>query len=214
MKAKFFLIVIVSLLSLSAFSQFGGGGYYVMGYNYFFKRPVVNANINGLDNTLLQGFPVMGGGGHAVINGFVIGGSGFGSVFVPKINLSGVEAYYFLGQGEFDLGHVLFHTKSFVVFAYLGFGGFNYGIELVNETEQRVDLDVVEIGDGCVVSFKKGSFTVTGGLSVKMLKLTGIDLGLNINYLYPIDRQFSALMVGLTFGGFAISEPSVKREAQ
>ena len=125
-------------------------------------------------------------------------------------NLSGVKAKYTFGGGEFNMGYVFLHTKGLLSFLYVGLGGYSYGVELENKTGQSVDLGTVVIGDGAKVNYEYSSFTLTGGLSIKMTKLTGLDLGLDVSYVYPVNKQFQALMVGLTFGGLGVTSPKAK----
>ena len=205
MKTKVLLLTAVMFLSINVFAQYGGGGYFFAGYNYFVNVPTMNANITGFNNTLPQGMPMLGGGGYAIIKGVVIGGRGMGSSFEKEYNLQGVKAYYTYGGGEFNLGYVLLNKKSFMSFLYLGIGGFGYGAQLINKTGSSVDLGSVVIGDGAEVSFNYGSTTLSGGLSFNFLKLKGFSIGLDISYIYPFSTNNQSVMVGLTIGGLGVS---------
>ena len=204
MKTKLFALILSLFVAVSSFAQSGGGGYFFAGYNHFFYAPIMGANITGVNNRLPQGMPVIGGGGMAIINGVVIGGRGVGNSFVKALDLSGVKAKYSFGGGEFNMGYVVLHSKSLLSFLYIGLGGYSYGVELENKSGQSVDLGSVIVGDGAKVSYEYGSFTLTGGLSIKMVKVTGLDLGLDLSYVYPLKGQFQAMMIGVTFGSLGV----------
>ena len=206
MKTKFFALVMLIFASLGLLAQSGGGGYFLTGYTYFPKIPQMNTSIQGVNNSLPQGIGVMGGGGYAIFNGFVIGGRGMGSSFMNNVDIPEVTAEHTFGGGEFNLGHVLFYNKSLLSFVYLGIGGYSYGVEINNSGTQTIDLNSVVVSPGATVNYEYQSFTLTGGVSLKLVKFTGFDLGLDISYIYPVSDAYQAVMFGLTLGGLGVGK--------
>ncbi len=212
MKTKFVFLFVGLLLSLSVMAQSGGGGYFLIGSVYFPQIPQMTANVNGVNNTLPQYMGMMGGGGFAIIKGLVIGGRGAGGAFTKKLNVNGVKAEYSFGGGEFNLGRVILHSKSVLSFLYLGIGGYDYGVELENKTDADVNLGSVIVPSGSKVNFEYGSFTLTGGLAIKYIRLKGLDLGLNVSYVYPFRQNYQTVMVGITLGSLGVTPPKEKNK--
>ena len=210
MRAKFLALFFSVLLSANLFAQYGGGGFFFKAWNHFTVAPVMNANFTGVNNTLPANVFVLGGGGFSVIKGFIVGGRGFGGGFVKALDNPDVDGTYSFGGGEFNFGRTVYYNKSLFSYVYLGLGGYVYGVDFKNLSDQNVDLGSVVLYKGMNASFDFGSFTVSGGLAVNFLFFKGFELGLDFSYHYSTKKDFQSVMLGLTVGGFGLGMSNYK----
>lgn len=89
---------------------------------------------------IAQPLTLIGGEGHAVLeSGFVVGGRG-AAILAPNGDGPGdVEADFGGGFGMLDLGFALVHTRSVLLMALGGFGG--YGMSLTLDENNNVRFD-------------------------------------------------------------------------
>jgi len=131
MKTKAIIPITVFLLAtnLVGFSQetksnkvSGGLGYFMVGYTGF--------NLGGM-NTLLKdnGYPELtngsftfGGGGHFIVNNFIIGGEGHG-LSGSKSSNANYDLAIGGGYGFFNLGYIVYNNPTVNIYPLLGFGG-------------------------------------------------------------------------------------------
>jgi hypothetical protein len=82
-----------------------------------------------------------GGGGYAIIDRVIIGGSGWGSSQTVASDLDSLGARISVSGGEFDLGYQVYSMKHLLIAPVLGIGGGGYTIEL-----QKLTGDVPNFG--------------------------------------------------------------------
>ena len=112
----------------------GGLGYFMIGYTGF---NLGEMNTQFKDNgypELTNGSLTFGGGGHFIINNFIIGGEGHGllggssSNSNYSINMGG-------GYGFFNLGYNLYHNPTVNIYPLLGFGGGGVTIGMTDKSK-------------------------------------------------------------------------------
>ena len=123
------LVVLLATTAVAAPAVNGGFG--------CFGPTVGIVDFSGLDSTFSEGgIPQklgsmqwgFGGGGFALINRVVIGGSGWGSS--QTVGSDSLRATVGIAGGEFDLGYQIFSVKHLLIAPVLGIGGGGYTIEL------------------------------------------------------------------------------------
>ena len=146
------IILITVFLSVANFAGYsqeaksnketGGLGYFMMGYTGF--------NLGGMNTQLKEsGYPELtngsfsfGGGGHFVINNFIVGGEGHGLSGSKSSN-----ADYNLaiggGYGFFNLGYILYHNPTVNIYPLLGFGGGGVTIGITDKNKIPGNFDAL-----------------------------------------------------------------------
>ncbi len=197
MKTKILLIISLFVVSLG-YAQYGGIFYFSVDEIYFNKIPVMNANLTGVNNTLPQMGTVFGGGGDMIVKGLVIGGLGYGGP-MKKMNINGAKVSYNFGGGQFNLGYVLFTTKKFLSYLYLGIGGASYGVEIENNADSVVSFGTLQAPPHSTVSYDYGGFTLSPGLNFSFMAKV-LVIGLNVSYIYPTSKQYGGVLASLRIG--------------
>jgi hypothetical protein len=154
------------LLSASTHAATGGGqgsgegrGYLMLGASMM--------DLNDFNERLQErGYPIfsdhlfsVGGGGHAIINGIVLGGEGHG--FITRETTRGGEKVSFAcGYGFFDLGYLVYSAGGLHVYPLLGLGGGTMSLKIVESGTPSFDDVLDDPG--------RTAELVTGGLLVNV----------------------------------------------
>jgi len=201
------LVVSVALTSLAVAAPPVNGGFGCFG-------PVVGfADFSGLNqafagagiakelNSMHWGF---GGGGFALVNRVVIGGSGWaGSQTVGSDSL---RAQVEIGGGEFDIGYQVFSTRHLLVAPVLGIGGYGYTIELQKLSGAPLSFDELLKDPGRTSSVSFSSFTLSPQLMVTV-PISFVGLQLRGGYCYtPTNPEWELQDGGKLSSGPAISK--------
>ena len=123
---------------------------------------------------------MLGGGGRALLAGrFLIGGKGFAMLPQSQVTERG-RAVLTGGGGGLDVGLLIYNRRHWLMYPYVGFGGFGYSLDLRNQSEQDVVVSpnitlepeagfaTAEIGFG----FARTAFWGQGGF------MHGIEIGM------------------------------------
>lgn len=188
------LVFLVSIIPLCSPAQdtsatnttySGGAGSFQIGYGNF--------QTNKLQNFLPAGAPslgnhhlTVGGGGYAMINDFIIGGSGF-SITGETVSTSNLEANASGGAGFFNVGYRVAGGKALNVYPLLGIGGGGLGME-INQTANLTTSDI-RSNPGRAITIEQSGWL--------------FDLSMNLEW-YPIaggnENDYGGLMAGLKVG--------------
>ena len=197
--SKFRIVVIVMLLCLFSFTitsyaangrRGTGRGYFMVGYSQL--------NFDELNNCLTaKGYPelsnsliTLGGGGHAIINKFVIGGQGnayLGSKEEAKIGDDRYETSIAAAAGFFNIGYLLYSKNGLCIYPLLGFGGGGMTMKIVDQTSPSFD----EVLDNP----KRNTSLTTGGFL--------LDVSVGMDYLIKMEEDengYGGLVIGLRAG--------------
>ncbi len=181
----------------------GGAGYFMPGIQILSIGDLNSKLESKQYPKLSSSFTSFGGGGHAIIYNFVVGGEGHGLVGKDvsnnnyTINLSS-------GYGIFDLGYVIFSKYGVLIYPMIGIGGYGNTFQITERTIPTFD----EILDN-----PKGHLEVsTGGLL--------LHFALGLDYMISFNSSGNSrggillgLRAGLTFtpvaGDWKIAETKV-----
>ena len=144
---------------------------------------------------------VIGGTGHAIINRFVIGGSGFGitgdGVKTDSliVNVSG-------GVGTFDLGYLILNKNKIKIYPLLGIGGSGFGLQI--SKNRNYSVNQIKNDPGQEINISHGGFIADISININIIPNLNYDekknsyggfmTGFKIGYLYSIpssDWKFS-----------------------
>jgi opacity protein-like surface antigen len=194
--SAFIPVALMSLLTISLAQETktrGGRGYFMTGAN--------RLDLNGLNSTLqINNYPSfpdnlfsLGGGGHAVINQFIIGGEGHGLLtskkdftLADRNYKSALEA----GYGFFNVGYQIIANSSFSFYPLIGIGG--GGITLKISDKTATSFDEILADPGRNVKLTTGGFLLHAALGTENLfvtrenenKRSGFVLGLRAGYIF------------------------------
>ncbi|MCX7907937.1 MAG: hypothetical protein N2560_00245 [Ignavibacteria bacterium] len=192
-----FLIISIQSLNFSLLCQEEPNGKKLNGGMGYFMPGVSILNIKDLNSTLAsKNYPKFsssltsfGGGGHAIISNFIIGGEGHG-MFAKEQTTDKVSLNLGAGYGVFNLGYVLFSSGGLMVYPLVGFGGSGISLSLteryIPKFEQVLDSlkGHVELSTGgFLLHFAIGAdFLITFDNSEKAHG--GVMVGLRAGFLY------------------------------
>lgn len=188
------LALVLNFFSTSIFSQdendlkklFGGVGYFTPGASILtiskLNSELSSKNYPKFNNT----FSSVGGGGHAIISNFIIGGEGQGLIGKEQttdkrtLNIAG-------GYGVFNLGYILFEKNGLMIYPIVGLGGSGLSISIT----ERMIPKFSEVIDSL-----KGHIELSTGAFM-------LNFALGADYLISLDRQentHSGVLVGIRIG--------------
>jgi hypothetical protein len=155
-------------------------------------------NFSGLDDALASGGVSQklgsmqwgfGGGGFAIIDRAVIGGSGWGSSLTVGSN--DLRATVEISGGEFDLGYQLITLKNLLVAPVLGIGGSGYTIELQKLAGMPPTFDSLLRNPGYTSTVSFSSLALSPQLMITVpISFTGLQLRGGYCYI-PMNPQWA-----------------------
>ncbi len=198
--------------------QPAGGGAFTVGYGYMDVAKLhefVPAGITKFRNEHL----VIGGTGHAFVDKFVIGGSGFGIVG-DVIKTDSVKYSLGGGLGTFDFGYVILNREKIKIYPMIGIGGGGFGIQITKNKTTSVGEVVTNPGREINVSIGGFVFDLSMNINIipvlnydeKKKTLGGFMTGLKIGYVYSLPSSNWMCSGGDVTGGpsFGLSMGYVK----
>ncbi|MCD4736239.1 MAG: hypothetical protein K8R53_09365, partial [Bacteroidales bacterium] len=118
----------------------GGEGYFIGGYSLH-NLSSLNDRLSTFGQPELnEGTISLGGGGHFILNNFMLGGEGHGLIGGNNSNADFLTSYGG-GYGFFNIGYVLFHTKNAIIYPMLGIGGGGLTLSITDRKKQPVNFD-------------------------------------------------------------------------
>lgn len=181
--------ILLFIYKNTIFALSGGFGYFMMGSQMFSDISSLNSEM------LVRGYPEIsnsgisiGGGGHAVVDRVIIGGEGSG-ILTKKSGNSNFSVDYSYGYGCFDLGYVVYNSKSIFVYPMLGIGGGGMTLSIFEKT-------LPSFGD-VLDNPKRGVVITTGGLL--------LNFSLGLDYLLKVEDSYESRNVEKRgVGGFVV----------
>jgi hypothetical protein len=164
----------------------GGFGSFHIGYGYAPFGDLETMMPDEFRQDLSPHMLLLGGGGSAIINNWVIGGEGF-SFMTPTVESNDLKASINGGMGFFNLGYVLYGNNGILLQPFLGIGG--GGGSLTYALDE--DLDVQDV---------QNSFTQT---EVEWGGFLG-QVGLSAQYVFPSEAEEDRDEPGSERGGFVL----------
>ena len=144
-----------------------------------------------------------GGGGFALIDRVVIGGSGWGSS--QTVGSDSLRATVEIAGGEFDLGYQVFSMKHLLIAPVLGIGGGGYTIELQKLSGMPPTFDSLLKNPGYTSKVSFSGLTLSPQLMVTV-PISFVGLQLRGGYCYtPVNPDW-ALEGGSKLKGPTISK--------
>lgn len=191
-----FLILPLSLLAQSERDTYSGGaGYFAIGYGNFLTSE--------LQNFLPEGSPELsnhhmltGGGGYAMINDFIIGGSGY-SITGESVSTDSYEANTSGGTGFFNVGYRVASSEDLNFYPLFGIGGGGLGME-IKETNNLTTKEIVE-DPGRAIQIDQSGWLVDFSVNLEWYPISGGDddghggllTGLKVGYIYqPFENDW------------------------
>ncbi len=179
MKQSATLLLALALLGFSGIASArawsGGFGYFgpmlamtdVDGFNEVFAQ-------NGFGE-LDQLYWLIGGGGYALVNRVIIGGSGAGGS--QAVSSGSVRCRVEMGGGQFELGYAPLITKHLFVGAALGIGAWGYTVTLEPTSGDELNLDSLLARPGRTSQASASRMTMTPELIVHIpISFAGVQL--------------------------------------
>lgn len=124
--------------------NYGGFGYFMLGYHSFNLSEMNTALKDHGYPELSNGSMSIGGGGHYLVKNWLLGGEGFG---LPGSRVENDEyiVSHTGGYGFFDIGYLVVKTPSFFLYPILGIGGGGMTVNLKEKDEQTTVFgDILE----------------------------------------------------------------------
>jgi len=145
-----------------------------------------------------------GGGGFALIDRVVIGGSGWGSS--QTVGPDSLRATVEIAGGEFDLGYQVFSMKHLLIAPVLGIGGGGYTIELQKTSEAPQNFNQLLENPGRTSKVSFSGLTLSPQLMITV-PISFVGLQLRGGYCYaPTNPEW-----GLEGGGKLSSGPTISK---
>lgn len=160
------IIILVVILTVACFAEtsgkkeegYGGFGFGTGTMNLDkMNNKLTSLGFEKLDNS----FKTFGGGGYALKDDFLIGGSGFG-ILPQTVENDSVKATFSGGGGFFDMGYCVYKNRNFKLFSIFGIGGTGTDLQLVKKKRSTLTFDEI-LKDPEVTSNVIG-----GGLAIKL----------------------------------------------
>ena len=178
-----------------------------------FGPTVGMVDFSGLDRALANGFIIQklgsmqwgfGGGGYAIIDRMVIGGSGWGGS--QTVGSGTLRATIEITGGEFDLGYQVFSLKRLLIAPMLGIGGGGYTIELQKLSSDPLTFGQILADPGRTSTVAFSGLTLSPQLMITV-PITFVGLQLRGGYCYtPANPQWE-----LKGGGKLSSGPTINK---
>jgi hypothetical protein len=175
--AALYLVLLVAAPTVSFARTWGGGfGYFgpaicitdVDGLNQVFRR-------NGYNSEFSSIHWLMGGGGYALINRVIIGGSGAGGS--QSIASNNTRSRLDIGGGHFEVGYMPLVLKHLFLGPALGIGGWNYTLTLEPTAGDVQNLDSLLAHPGRTSQASLSRLTITPELIVHVpISFVGVQL--------------------------------------
>jgi hypothetical protein len=206
MNRRLILVVLALAATAVAAPPFNGG------FGCF--GPTVGiVDFSGLDDALATGGITQklgsmqwgfGGGGFAIIDRVVIGGSGWGSS--QTVGSDSLRATVEISGGEFDLGYQLFSLKRLLVAPILGIGGSGYTIELQKLSDAPLTFGQLLENPGRTSKVSFSGLTLSPQLMITV-PISFVGLQLRGGYCYtPMNPQW-----GLEGGSKLAKGPAISK---
>lgn len=202
--------------SVTAFGQYdtvpqkktsGGGGGFTIGYGNMNVSPLhtfVPDNLRQFSNEHL----LLGGTGHAVINRFVIGGSGSG-IIGSTVSTDTLKANVGGGMGTFDMGYLLLNREQVKLYPLIGIGGGGFGLQV--SRSGSISTNTVSNNPGREINLSIGSFLADISINIDLLPTLSYNeetgaresfmTGLRLGYVYSIPTSDWKYAGGSVSGG-------------
>jgi len=200
----FILIAMVFLQSASADAQenlstdkiYGGVGYFQTGYAFFSQE-----NLNDLLSAygipeVQNGSVSFGGGGHSIVNSFIIGGEGHGLIGGTSTN----DEYTVSqggGYGFFNLGYLILQKSMLTLYPVLGIGGGGYSITITDRAALPSNFNDLLADPKTQSTLSKGGFMLNFSLGADFMVAAeqsaegygGFIVGIRGGYLLELNKN-------------------------
>jgi hypothetical protein len=201
------ILVVLALATTAVAAPPFNGGFGCFG-------PTVGiVDFSGLDDALATGGITQklgsmqwgfGGGGFAIIDRVVIGGSGWGSS--QTVGSDSLHATVEISGAEFDLGYQLFSLKRLLVAPILGIGGSGYTIELQKLSDAPLTFGQLLENPGRTSKVSFSGLTLSPQLMITV-PISFVGLQLRGGYCYtPMNPQW-----GLEGGSKLAKGPAISK---
>ena len=227
-------------------------GFYFFSYNiasavgggigYFSFGPAYGTGFSDMNSLLdKKGFPTAspfgmqwGGGGFGIIRNIIVGGEGYGFFVLsqPESKNLSLRMNFGGGFGTFNFGYVVYNTKSFILFPFIGIGGGSNSITVQEKTGETIHFDNELLGGKKLKESRvsRGIFALSLGVGGNLLTLgkrtdegfAGLILGFRMGYLFepfgssweirdsevkdiPSSFSLSRIFFNITIGGGGVS---------
>ena len=184
-----------------------GGGGFTIGYG--------NADVSAFKSFVPEtmgkfknDFLVIGGTGHAIINKFVIGGSGF-AIATDPIKTDSISASLGGGIGTFDIGYLFFNKDKIKIYSVLGIGGGGLGLQIAKN--KNISASKVASDPGQEININHGGFVADVSVHMNIIPAPAYDekkesyggfmFGLKIGYTYSLPSNDWTFSGGDITGG-------------
>lgn len=193
-KFPYLVPIILSLALITTYSQeqkpkeriYGGMGYFMTGGQILsigsLNKRLEAKGYPGFSST----FTSFGGGGHAIISNFIIGGEGHGVIGSDKTNENSTLSLN-AGYGVVDFGYLIYSKGGLSVYPLVGFGGAGLSLSLSQRTIPTFD-EVLDSLKGHV-ELSTGSFL--------------LHIAIGVDYLLTFGKEEEArggILIGLRVG--------------
>ena len=229
-----FLLVFYFLSSTNiAFAISGGIGSFSFG-------PVYGTNFSGMNKLLdKKGFSTAspfgiqwGGVGFGIIKNIIVGGEGYVFFVLPQPEAKDLKVSFGGALGTFNLGYVVYNTKSFILHPFIGIGAGSNSITVQERTAETIQFDE-ELLEGKKLKesrVSRGIFALSLGLGGDLLTLgkrtdegfAGLILGFRLGYIFepfgskwkignseekgiPSSFSLSRIFFNITIGGGGVA---------
>jgi hypothetical protein len=229
-----FLLVFYFLSSTNiAFAISGGIGSFSFG-------PVYGTNFSDMNKLLdKKGFSTAspfgiqwGGVGFGIIKNIIVGGEGYVFFILPQPEAKDLKVSFGGALGNFNLGYVVYNTKSFILYPFIGIGAGSNSITVQERTGETIQFDE-ELLEGKKLKesrVSRGIFALSLGLGGDLLTLgkrtdegfAGLILGFRLGYIFepfgskwkignseekgiPSSFSLSRIFFNITIGGGGVA---------
>jgi len=199
MKIRLFTVLFVLSSAFASHAQekgiYGGFGFFEFGFSQY-NNGVLNSALtangySGLGNS----FVTTGGQGFAIINNFIIGGSG-GSLGSQSFGRNNTNGQFNAGYGLFQLGYAFKSGKKGLLYPMVGFGAFTSSLQIENDLASG-SLNTILAIPNQVVNLRSDAAM--------------LDMSLHYNITVFGDKSGNGgggTMVGISAGAFFCPTPS------
>ncbi len=229
----FFLLLTFFSYENNVFAISGGVGYFSFGPAYGTSFSDMNSLLDKKGFSTVSPFGIQwGGGGFGIIKNIVVGGEGYGFFVLSQPESKNLSVDFGEGFGTFNFGYVVYNTKSFILFPFIGVGGGSNSITLKEKTGETIHFDK-ELLEGKKLkesSVSRGIFALSLGVGGNILTLgkrtderfAGLILGFRLGYLFepfgsswkirdsevkdiPSSFSLSRIFFNITIGGGGVA---------
>lgn len=145
-----------------------------------------------------------GGGGKVLAWNFLIGGKGYGTLRPEAHTPIGAVAYGG-GGGGLELGYAVVNRQRWLLYPYIGVGGYSLGMRVHNHTELDLQIGDADVAGGESVAFDSSYVMAEWGLGFQRLLFTegatgGWQLGAEVGFTLTTSSE-----AWITVGGGEVS---------